>query len=186
MLTGPASGPVASCLRDNDFKGAERTLCQWREVFGDRLAVEVQLHHTSGNEAALAAALIELAERHRVPWVICQEPRYIDNDSRLVHDVLTSLRYDTTIDDAVARGLLHPNGEWRLASPEDMAERWKGRESGLRESERIMHGLSPPSFGLRQALRAHAQMARRTRSLPRGARGVHVSLRCLQGHGDDG
>ena len=137
VLTGPVSGPVASCLRNNDFKGAERTLCQWREVFGDRLAVEVQLHHTSGSESALATALIELAERYRVPWVICQEPRYIDNDSRLVHDVLTSLRYDTTIDDAVARGLLHPNGEWRLASPEEMAERWRGRESGLRESERI-------------------------------------------------
>ncbi|HEV7389763.1 MAG TPA: error-prone DNA polymerase, partial [Gemmatimonadaceae bacterium] len=137
VLTGPASGPVASCLRNGDFRGAERTLCQWREVFGDRLAVEVQLHHTSGTEAALASALIELAERHRVPWVICQEPRYIDNDSRLVHDVLTSLRYDTTIDDAVARGLLHPNGEWRLASPEEMAERWKGREAGLIESERI-------------------------------------------------
>ncbi|HMJ17811.1 MAG TPA: DNA polymerase III subunit alpha, partial [Gemmatimonadaceae bacterium] len=61
----------------------------------------------------------------------------IDNDSRLVHDVLTALRYDTTIDDALARGLLHPNGEWRLASPEEMAARWKGREAGLEESERI-------------------------------------------------
>ena len=137
VLTGPASGPVATCLRNNDFRGAERTLCQWREVFGDRLAVEVQLHHTSGNESALASALIELAERHRVPWVICQEPRYIDNESRLVHDVLTALRYDITIDEACSRGLLHPNGEWRLASPEEMAERWKGREAGLIESERI-------------------------------------------------
>jgi error-prone DNA polymerase len=137
VLTGPASGPVASCLRAGDYKGAERTLCRWRDVFGDRLAVEVQLHHASGNESALATALIELAERHRVPWVICHEPRYIDNDSRLVHDVLTALRYDTTIDDALTRGLLHPNGEWRLASPEEMATRWKGRESGLEESERI-------------------------------------------------
>src|SRR5712675_1329575 len=137
MLTGPASGPVASSLRGGDYKGAERTLCRWRDAFGDRLAVEVQLHHASGNESALATALIELAERHRVPWVICQEPRYIDNDSRLVHDVLTALRYDTTIDDALARGLLHPNGEWRLASPDEMAARWKGREAGLEESERI-------------------------------------------------
>jgi error-prone DNA polymerase len=137
VLTGPASGPVASSLRANDYKGAERKLCQWRDVFGERLAVEVQLHHTSGNESALATALIELAERHGVPWVICHEPRYIDNDSRLVHDVLTALRYNTTIDDALARGLLHPNGEWRLASPEEMAARWKGREAGLEESERI-------------------------------------------------
>ncbi|HVS61499.1 MAG TPA: PHP domain-containing protein, partial [Gemmatimonadaceae bacterium] len=101
MLTGPASGPVASSLRAGDFRGAERTLCQWRDVFGDRLAVEVQLHHTGGHEAALATALIELAERHKVPWVICHEPRYIDNDSRLVHDVLTALRYDITIDEAL-------------------------------------------------------------------------------------
>jgi len=137
VLTGPASGSVASSLRAGDFKGAERTLCRWREAFGDRLAVEVQLHHTSGSEGALATALIELAERHRVPWVVCHEPRYIDNDSRLVHDVLTALRYDTTIDDALARGLLHPNGEWRLISPEEMAERWKGREKGLEESGRI-------------------------------------------------
>ena len=36
-----------------------------------------------------------------------------------------------------ARGLLHPNGEWRLLSPEEMAERWKGREEGLEESDRI-------------------------------------------------
>ncbi|HEX6628407.1 MAG TPA: DNA polymerase III subunit alpha, partial [Gemmatimonadaceae bacterium] len=137
VLTGPASGPVASHLRNGDYSEAERTLCRWREVFGDRLAVEVQLHHTSGTEAALAAALIELAERHHVPWVISHEPRYIDNGTRLVHDVLTSLRYDTTIDEALARGLLHPNGEWRLASPQEMAERWRGREQGLEESERI-------------------------------------------------
>src|SRR6476469_5514511 len=87
--------------------------------------------------SALATALLELAERHRVPWVICHEPRYIDNGSRLVHDVLTALRYDITIDEAQARGLLHPNGEWRLSSPEEIAERWKGREKGLEESERI-------------------------------------------------
>ncbi len=136
-LTGPASGPIASSLRSGDYRAAERTLSLWRDVFGERLAVEVQLHHTSGSEAALATALIELADRNRIPWVICHEPRYTDNESRLVHDVLTALRYDTTIDDALARGLLHPNGEWRLNSPEEMAERWKGREAGLAESERI-------------------------------------------------
>src|SRR2546423_1774759 len=137
VLTGPFTGPVASHLRNGDYREAERTLCRWRSVFGERLAVEVQLHHTSGTEAALAAALIELAERHNVPWVISHEPRYIDNGTRLVHDVLTSLRYDTTIDDAVAGGLLHQNGDWLLVSPEKMRERGKGREQGLEESERI-------------------------------------------------
>ncbi|HXG70938.1 MAG TPA: PHP domain-containing protein, partial [Gemmatimonadaceae bacterium] len=136
-LTGPASGEIAARLCAGDYRGAEETLARWREAFGDRLSIEVQLHHSSGGESALASALIELAERNGVPWVICQEPRYIDNESRLVHDVLTALRYNTTIDDALARGVLHPNGEWRLNSPDEMRERWAGRQKGLEESERI-------------------------------------------------
>jgi error-prone DNA polymerase len=137
VLTGPAAGPIAARIQSCDYSAAARTLDEWREVFGDRLAVEVGLHHTGGCEAALAAALIELAVRHRVPWVVAHDPRYLDTSSRLVHDILTALRYDTTIDSAMSRGLLHPNGEWRLLSPEELAERWKGREEGLDESERI-------------------------------------------------
>ena len=88
-----------------------------RGVPGGALSIEVQLHHTGGHEAALAAELIELAERTGVPWVATQDPRYVDDRGRLVHDMLTALRYDLTIDEAAERGLLHPNGEWRLLSP---------------------------------------------------------------------
>ncbi|HYN80519.1 MAG TPA: error-prone DNA polymerase [Gemmatimonadaceae bacterium] len=137
VLTGPAAGPIAACIQSCDYSAAARTLDEWREVFGERLAVEVSLHHAGGCEAALAAALIELAGRHHVPWVVAHDPRYIDTSSRLVHDILTALRYDTTIESAMSRGLLHPNGEWRLLSPEELAERWKGREEGLVESDRI-------------------------------------------------
>ena len=136
-LTGPASGPLGAKIQACEYSAAARMLSEWREVFGEQLAVEVQLHHTGGCEAALAAALIELASKQNVAWVAQQDPRYIDGPSRLVHDVLTALRYDTTIEKAMSRGLLHPNGEWRLLSPGEMAERWKGREEGLEESGRI-------------------------------------------------
>jgi len=136
-LTGPASGPLATLVRSGAHDAAARLLAAWREAFGGRLAVEVQLHHTGGEEAALAGALVELAERNRVPWVVCHAPRYVDGRGRLVHDVLTALRHGTTVDDAAARGLLHPNGEWRLLSPAEMARRWAGREQGVEESGRI-------------------------------------------------
>src|SRR5579884_2845713 len=137
-LTGPASGELASLLRAGKTSEAKRCLDRWRELFGpDTLAVEVQLHHTGGHEAALAAELIALAEAEGVPWVATQDPRYVDERGRLVHDMLTALRYDLTIDVAAERGLLHPNGEWCLLSPNEMAQRWRGREEGLRESVRI-------------------------------------------------
>ena len=137
-LTGPASGPLASLLRHGDEAGARKLLRDWRDVFGaDRLAVEVQLHHTGGAESALAGALIELAERDGVPWVVTHDPRYIDRAGRLVHDMLTALRHELDVDQAAARGLLHPNGEWTLLAPTEVERRWRGREEGLRESVRI-------------------------------------------------
>jgi error-prone DNA polymerase len=81
--------------------------------------------------------LIELAEHHRVPWVVTHDPRYLDDTGRLVHDMLTALRHDMDLSTAAERGVLRPNGEWRLLAPAQMARRWQGRENGLRESEHI-------------------------------------------------
>ena len=136
-LTGPATGPIASLVRAGDRANARHLLDTWHDVFGDRLAVEVQLHYTGGAEGALAGALVDLAERRKIPWVVTHDPRYIDNDGRLVHDVLTALRYNVDLDTATKGGFLHPNGEWRLLSPEEMARRWQGREQGIEESARI-------------------------------------------------
>jgi error-prone DNA polymerase len=136
-LTGPASGELASLIRTGRSREAAHRLTAWRDVFADRLAVEVQLHHTGGHEEALAAELIALAEEHGVPWVTTQDPRYIDDRGRLVHDLFTALRYDLTVAAGAERGVLHPNGEWRLKSPAEMAVLWRGREDGLHESVRI-------------------------------------------------
>jgi error-prone DNA polymerase len=136
-LTGPASGEIASRLQSGDRDGAERALVRWREVFDGRLALEVQTHHAGAGDAALAGALIEMAEDNGVPWVVTHDPRYLDDTGRLVHDMLTALRYDMDLATAAERGVLHPNGEWRLLSPEQMARRWQGRTEGLRESARI-------------------------------------------------
>ncbi|HSH45011.1 MAG TPA: DNA polymerase III subunit alpha, partial [Longimicrobiales bacterium] len=137
LLTGPPEGELASLIRAGRPEEAAFFLSRLRELFPDGLAVEVQLHHVSGAESALSGALIELAERQRVPWVVANDPRYLGSGSRLVHDLLTALRADLDIDTAASWGVLHPNGEWRLKSPAEMAELWKGREAGLEESARI-------------------------------------------------
>lgn len=136
-LTGPASGPIAVLLRAGDCDGAVRRLAEWREVFGERLAVEVQLHGVGRSEAALAGALIDVAEHVGVPWVVTNDPRYVDEESRLAHDVLTALRAGVDLETAARQGVLHPNGAWRLLSPAAMAARWADRPRGLEESARI-------------------------------------------------
>lgn len=137
LLTGPMSGQLAKLIRDGGRGHAARMLGEWREVFNNRLAVEVQMHHVGGNEAALAAELITLAKWCAVPWVVTNDPRYVDDQSRLVHDLLTALRYGYDIEGAERAGVLHPNGEWKLRSPEEMQARWQKAEQGIEESARI-------------------------------------------------
>src|SRR5690606_27081488 len=47
-LTGPAAGEVATYVRSGRTADAMFLLDRWRDVFGSRLAVEVQLHHAGG------------------------------------------------------------------------------------------------------------------------------------------
>ncbi len=136
-LTGPPSGRLASLLRADRRFEAARLLAEWREAFGRRLAVEVQRHEVGPWERALADELIALAEREHVPWVVVNEPRYLDRRSRLVHDMLVALRADLTLQAAADQGLLLPNGRWRLPPPSEMARQWADRPEGLEESARM-------------------------------------------------
>ncbi|HEX7050840.1 MAG TPA: error-prone DNA polymerase [Longimicrobiales bacterium] len=136
-LTGPMAGEIPSLLRACRPEEAIFALDRWRAVFGERLVVEVQRHQVSGEESALAAALIELAERSRVPWVVTNDPRYLDGAGRLVHDLFTALRAGLDVDGAASRGLLLPNGEWRLKSPHEMQHPWRGREAGIAATHAI-------------------------------------------------
>ncbi|MGH7523408.1 MAG: DNA polymerase III subunit alpha, partial [Gemmatimonadales bacterium] len=137
LLTGPASGKIATLVREDRGPAALRLLHQWREQFHGNIAVEVQCHHTGTEEAALAAVLIALAEEGGVPWIVAQDPRYLDHGGRLVHDMLTALRQGITLDEMAERGLGHPNGGWSLLEPGVLAEQWIGRAAGFDASAAI-------------------------------------------------
>ncbi|MGH7463729.1 MAG: DNA polymerase III subunit alpha, partial [Longimicrobiales bacterium] len=142
-LTGPATGEIATLVRTERRSEALFQLERWRDVFGERLALEVQLHHVGGHESALAASLIELAEKSRTKWCVSNDPRYLDGAGRLVHDLLTANRADVCVHTAASWGLLLPNGEWRLKSPGEMAQVWQGREAGLEATRDIALDCAP-------------------------------------------
>ncbi|HSJ25959.1 MAG TPA: error-prone DNA polymerase [Longimicrobiales bacterium] len=146
-LTGPPSGELATLLRTERRSEALFQLGRWRDLFGEWLAVEVQQHHVGGHEAALAAALIEVAERTQTRWCVSNDARYLDGAGRLAHDLMTANRADVCVHTAAAWGLLLPNGEWRLKSPAEMARLWQGREAGLDATREIALDCAP--FDLR-------------------------------------
>jgi error-prone DNA polymerase len=137
LLTGPGSSTLATLLGQGRTDEVDQLLRRYRDGFDRRIALEVHLHYAGRREAALAGALIALAKRAGLPWVATQNPRYVDDGTRLVHDILTALRHGTDVPTATRTGLLLPSDQWRLLSAEAMALKWKGATAGLEESARI-------------------------------------------------
>ncbi|MCK5410634.1 MAG: error-prone DNA polymerase, partial [Gemmatimonadetes bacterium] len=79
-------------------------------------------HHGLPEDARRCAAWMAFSQETGLPWVPTNAPRYARPSDRIVHDVLTCIRHDTTLDEA--GDLLLPNGEWYLKSAAQMKKRW--------------------------------------------------------------
>ncbi|NIQ56815.1 MAG: hypothetical protein GWN85_26120, partial [Gemmatimonadetes bacterium] len=95
-----------------------------RGAFGGYVAVEVW-DHALPEERELADRLLELADRRGLRAVATNDVHYALPSGRIVHDVLTCLRHQVTLDEAGTR--LRPNGEWYLKPPSAVWRRWRRR-----------------------------------------------------------
>jgi error-prone DNA polymerase len=133
-LTGCPFGEVPRRLAGADDAGAREHLGRLAEIFGGRVAVECW-DHTLASERALLPKLVALAGSLDLPWLVTNDVHYSTPRGRLVHDVLTCLRHQTTLDEAGT--LLRPNGEWYLKRPERVAHRWRHYPEGIAATREI-------------------------------------------------
>ncbi len=124
-----------------------RLLCRLRALFPDRLWLALE-HHGLPEEARRAGRWLALAEARGLPWVPTNAPRYARPRDRIVHDVLTCLRYGTTLAEAGDR--LLPNGEWYLKSEAQMRARWCFRRAVAASGERGESASASPGLHARR------------------------------------
>jgi error-prone DNA polymerase len=123
-LTGCPQGELARRVRAGEGKGAREFLDFLRSTYDGYVAVEVW-DHALPEERELAERLLELAGRRGTPAVATNDVHYATAAGRIVHDVLTCLRHQVTLDEAGTR--LRPNGEWYLKPPSVVWRRWHHR-----------------------------------------------------------
>ena len=80
---------------------------------------------------------------------------------RVVHDVLSSLRHQRTLDEMGTR--LRPNAEWKLQSPARMVKRWSHHPEGVRATLAIAERCAFRLHDLHPTLPALSAPARRER-----------------------
>jgi error-prone DNA polymerase len=163
-LTGCPNGEIPQLLAKDDEAAARARLGRLADAFGGNVAVECW-DHALAEERAVVPGLIALAGSLDLPWVVTNNVHYATPKGRLVHDVLTCLRHQTTLD--LAGTLLRPNGEWYLKRPEKMAQHWRHYPEALAATRDIaercafrMGQLTPtlPAFPLPPGVTADAYL----------------------------
>jgi DNA polymerase III alpha subunit len=165
-LSGCPRGWIPQLLAEGRDDEAWTAATELRDVFGTHLAIECWDHRLP-EEQALVQQLRPLAQRLGVPWVVTNNVHYATPDQRIVHDVLTTLRHERTLDTMGTR--LRPNAEWALKAPRLIYQRWRGAEDGVRNTlvigERCAFRLeqlkpSMPAFPLPPGITAQEYLAR--------------------------
>ncbi|RUM99443.1 DNA polymerase III subunit alpha [Pseudaminobacter arsenicus] len=106
-LTGGPHGPIGAALKTGHAELAESRLLTLRDLFGDRLYVE--LERLGGYDRAVEAASIDLAYRHGLPLVATNEAFFPSRDDYEAHDALI----------AIADGSVIASDERRRLSPDN-------------------------------------------------------------------
>jgi error-prone DNA polymerase len=118
-LTGCRRGPVAGAWLAGRPLEAGQALDRLVEIFGPGdVYVEVQ-RHLQRADLRLGRALAALAHQRGLPCVATGNVHYLDREDARLHDALTSIRERRPLPRAA--GLLRPNHEYYLRSPEAMA-----------------------------------------------------------------
>ena len=101
-LTGGPKGPVDRALVAGQSDLAEARLQRLKELFGDRLYVELQRHGVA-DEAAIEGQLIDLAYAHDLPLVATNEAYFAKPDSYAAHDALLAIAEGRLVSDPERR-----------------------------------------------------------------------------------
>jgi error-prone DNA polymerase len=125
-LSGCRQGAVPRALLAGDQARARHVAGRLRDLFGpERFWIEIQ-HHYLPTDRRLGMMLSSLARQVGVGLVVTNNVHYADRSGQRLHDVLTCIRHLTTLPEALAGGLLHPNSERFLKSPAEMAALFEG------------------------------------------------------------
>ena len=99
-LTACGNGILSQLLMKGKFDEAERTLLKLKELFNDRLGIEIQpnnmkrmanAYNDEIDQQFLNRKLIELGKKHQVKIVPACNAHYLNKDDHDVHDVLLSI-----------------------------------------------------------------------------------------------
>ena len=173
-LTGGPKGPIGRALKSDHPQLAEERLLALRDLFGDRLYVEIE--RLSGYDRALESATIDLAYRHDLPLVATNEAFFLTRDDFEAHDALIAIAEGAVIAEDNRRRLTPDN---HLRSQAEMSALFADIPEAIDSTVEIARRCSYypktrnpilPRFAARDAVNSDAAVKAEADELARQAR----------------
>src|SRR5216684_3449999 len=117
-LTACMAGAVPKAIRRGDMDEARREARELKEIFGDRLYLEVQSNALK-EQLPVNHGLCELSKELQIPLVATADSHYVKREDAKAHEVLMAIASGRTFDDP--RRLRHETEELYIKGPEEMA-----------------------------------------------------------------
>ena len=103
-LTGGPAGPVGRLLLDGQVKAARALLAHLKEIFPNRLYVEL-MRHGLAEEEQIEAHLIALADELELPLVATNDAHFLRAETYEAHDALRCIAENSHVEDESRRRL---------------------------------------------------------------------------------
>lgn len=137
-LTGGDRGPVTAALLAGGLDAAQQSIDRLCGLFDRRLHVELQRHNLR-HEEWRNQALIELADRLRLPLLATNGVRYAGRRDKALFDVLTCIRCHTDLDSAGKQLAMQRERHFKTA--EEMARLFADLPHAVAESAALAERL---------------------------------------------
>jgi DNA polymerase III subunit alpha len=137
-LTGGPEGAIDMCLAAGQDANATARLNRLRDLFGDRLYIELQ-RHGRPQEAAVEPRLIDYAYRHGVPLVATNEPFFKSVKEFEAHDALLAIAGGTVLAQTERRKL---NDQYYFKTRAEMVELFSDLPEALDSTIEIAQRIS--------------------------------------------
>lgn len=148
LLTGGSGGVLNLLLLEGAKEEALHAVKKLKDVFGDRLYIEIQRHGLDAEEQT-EPGLLDIAYKENIPLVATNEPYFKTRDIYEAHEALLCISDGRYLSETKRR---HSNPEFYFKSQEEMAELFKDLPEALENTINIAKRCSfavakrPPLF----------------------------------------
>jgi len=128
------AGELPRMLLSNDEASAEKSLSEYKEIFGEDFYIELQDHPDIRDQGLANEKLIALAKKTNTQLVVACDAHYIRKEDREAHDVLVCVQIGKTVDDP---NRMTYDGDFSLRDPKDLAQAFKDVPQALENTRKI-------------------------------------------------